>query len=77
MSEKIKSVYNRKVGLMKIWTECQKYKIIDINSLTILDINYNFNMINWKLSELKKFDRNRRKLLTRFQISYIKANENR
>lgn len=52
-------------------------RIEAMNTLTILVITYGYNVINWKLSELKKLDTNTRKLLTMAKMHHLKADIDR
>ena len=48
-----------------------------ISTLTVPVVTYSFNIINWKISEIKRLDRKTRKLLTIHRMHQPKADVNR
>ena len=48
-----------------------------ISTLTVPVVTYSFNIINWKISEIKRLDRKTRKLLTIRRMHHPKADVNR
>ena len=52
-------------------------KIDALNTLAIPVVSYSFNIINWKMEELKSLDRKTRKLLTKARMHHPKADKDR
>ena len=50
-------------------------RIEAINTLAMPDVQYNFNVINWTLQDLRRIDAKIRKLLTYYMKHYPKADE--
>ena len=48
-----------------------------ISTLTVPVVTYSFNIVNWKISEIKRLDRKTRKLLTIRRMHHPKADVNR
>lgn len=48
-------------------------RINAINTLAVQVVTYSFDIINWKVEDLKKMDRKTRKLLTMEKINNNKA----
>ena len=48
-----------------------------VNTLAVPVVTYSFNIINWKMSEIKRLDSKTRKLLTIHRMHHLKADVNR
>ena len=53
------------------------WRVEAINTLALPVVTYSFNVINWKLSEIKKLDTKTRKLLTLGKMHHPKADVDR
>ena len=75
MKEKIRNeCYRRVRAILK--TELNWANRIEaINTLAMPDVQYNFNVINWTLQDLRRIDAKIRKLLTYYMKHYPKAGE--
>ena len=45
-----------------------KNKITAVGALAVPVLRYSFDIINWRLEEIRKFDRKTRKILTVYKI---------
>ena len=54
-----------------------KNKITAIRALVVPVLRYNFGIINWRLEEIRKFDRKTRKVLTMYKLHYPKGDIDR
>jgi hypothetical protein len=48
-------------------------KITVIGALAVRVLKYNFGIINWRIEEIKQFDRKTRKMLTVYKMHHPKA----
>lgn len=64
MKNKFRREYFRSVGQELNKEINAKTMIIGIKFLAILGIHYSYNIINWKISEMRNLDRNNTNLLT-------------
>ena len=77
MKEKIRKEYYRRTRLI-LKSELNAINHIEaINILAMPVLTYSFNIINWKLSEIKKLDTKTRKLLTMAKMHHPKADIDR
>ena len=77
MKEKIRKEYYRRIRLV-LGSELNAINKIDaLNTLAIPVVSYSFNIINWKMEELKSLDRKTRKLLTKARMHHPKADKDR
>ena len=77
MKEKIRKEYYRRVRLVLKSELNATNKFTAINTLAIPVVAYSFNIINWKLSDLKKLDVKTRKFLTMERMHHPKADVDR
>ena len=80
MKEKVRKEYYRRVRLVlksELTPAANRFEAIMISTLTVAVVTYSFNIINWKMSELKRLDRKTRKLLTIRRMHHPKADVNR
>ena len=77
MKEKIRKEYYRRIKLVLKSELNAGYKITAINTLVVPVLTYSFNVIDWKLQEIKKIDRKTRKLLTIYRMNHPKADVDR
>ena len=54
-----------------------KNKITAIRALVVPVLRYSFGIINWRLEEIRKFDRKTRKVLTMYKLHYPKGDIDR
>ena len=52
-----------------------KDKIREIGALAVPVLRQSFDIINWTLEEIRKFDRKTRKLLTMYKMYHTKADQ--
>ena len=52
-------------------------KITAIEALVVPVLRYSFGIINWRIEEIKKFDRKTRKVLTLYKMYHPKADTGR
>ena len=77
MKEKIRKEYDRRVRSI-LRTELNgRNKMEAINSLAVPVVQYSFGIIDWKISELKKIDTKKRKLLNMHKMLHPKADVER
>ena len=77
MKEKIRKEYYRRIRLV-LKSELNAANRIDaLNTLAVPVVTYSFNIINWKMEELKKVDRKTRKFLTMAKMHHPKADVDR
>ena len=77
MKEKIRKEYYRRIRLVLKTELNSKNRIETINTLAVLVVQYNFNIINWNLADLNRLDAKTRKLLTSNKMHYPKADVDR
>ena len=64
MKEKIKKEYYRRIRAITK-SELNAIKRMEtINTLATLVVTFSFNIVNWKMEEIRKLDRKTRKILT-------------
>ena len=73
MKEKIGKKYYRRIRLVPKSQLNAANRIEAINTLAAQGVTYSFNIINWKMEELKRLDRKTRKFLTMAKIHHPKA----
>ena len=77
MKEKIRKEYYHRIPLV-LKSELNAANRIDaLNTLAVPVVTYSFNIINWKMEELKKLDRKTRKFLTMAKMHHPKADVDR
>ena len=77
MKEKVRKEYYRRVRMV-LKTELNAANRFEaINTLAIPVVTYSFNIINWKMSEIKRLDTKTRKLLTLSKMHHPKADVDR
>ena len=64
MKEKVRKEYQHRVRMILKSELNAANRIEAINTLAIPVVTYSFNIINWKISEIKKLDTKTQKLLT-------------
>ena len=77
MKEKIRKEYYRRIRLVLKSELNATNKIDAINTLAVPVVTYSYNIINWKMEELKCLDRKTRKLLTMNKMHHPKADVDR
>ena len=75
--EKIRKEYYRRVRLILKSELNAGNRVEAIDTLAVPFVTYSFNVINWKLSEIKKLDTKTRKLLTLGKMNHPKADVDR
>ena len=77
MKEKVRKEYYRRVRMV-LKTELNAANRFEaINTLAIPVVTYSFNIIDWKMSEIKRLDTKTRKLLTLSKMHHPKADVDR
>ncbi|XP_078348127.1 uncharacterized protein LOC144633190 isoform X1 [Oculina patagonica] len=77
MKEKVRKEYYRRVRMV-LKTELNAANRFEaINTLAIPVVTYSFNIIDWKMSEIKRLDTKTRKLLTLSKMHHTKADVDR
>ena len=77
MKEKIRKEFYRRVRKVIKTDLNSKNKMMAINSLAIPVVTYSYNIINWRLSEIKQMDVKVRKILTINKMHHPKADIDR
>ncbi|KXJ16764.1 uncharacterized protein LOC110235072 [Exaiptasia diaphana] len=77
MKEKIRKEYYRRIRLLLKSELNATNRINAINTLAVPVVSYSFNIINWKLEDLRRLDRKTRKLLTTAKMHHPKADVDR
>ena len=77
MKDKIRKEYYRRVRKVVKTELNSKNKMQAINSLAVPVVQYSWNIINWKLSEIRRMDVKTRKLLTIHRMHHPKADVQR
>ena len=73
MKEKIRKEYYRRVRMVLKSELNASNRITAINTLATPVVTYSFNIINWKLNDIKRMDTKTRKLLTMQNMHHPKA----
>ena len=73
MKEKIRKEYYRRIRLVAKYELNSVDRIEAINTLAIPVVAYSFNIIHWKLEEIRKLDRKTRKPLTLERMHHPKS----
>ena len=77
MKEKVRKEYYRRTRLILNSQLNSANKVTAINTLAIPVVAYSFNIVNWKVSELKKLDTKTRKFLTMHKMHHPKSDVDR
>ena len=77
MKVKVRKEYYRRLRLVQKSELNAANRFEAINTLPGPVVTYSFNIINWKISEIKRLDTKTRKLLTIHRMHYPKADVNR
>ena len=77
MKEKIRKEYYRRIRLVLKTELNSKDRIVVINTLAVLVVQYSYNILNWNLLDLQRMDRKTRKLLTSHRMHHPKAGVDR
>ena len=77
MKEKIRREYYRRVRMVLKSELNAANRFEAINTLAIPVVTYSFNIINWKLSDIKRLDTKTRKMLTMEKMHHPKADVDR
>ena len=77
MKVKVRKEYYRRLRLVLKSELNAANRFEAINTLPGPVVTYSFNIINWKISEIKRLDTKTRKLLTIHRMHYPKADVNR
>jgi hypothetical protein len=64
MKERLKKEYTRRLRMILKSELNAKNKTTAIGALAVSVLRYSFGIINWRLEEIKKIDRETRKILT-------------
>ena len=77
MKEKVRKEYYRRVKLVLKSELNAANRFEAVNTLAVPVVTYSFNIINWKMSEIKSLNTKTRKLLTIHRMHHPKADVNR
>ena len=77
MKEKVRKEYYRRVRLVLRTELNSQNRIIAINSLAVPVVQYSYNILNWKMSEIRRMDIKTRKFLTMHKMHHPKADKDR
>ena len=77
MKEKVSKEYYSRVRLVLKSELNAANRFEAINTLAAPVVTYSFNIINWKMSKIKRLDTKTRKLLTIHRMHHPKADVNR
>ena len=77
MKEKIRKEYYGRVRMVLKTGLNAANKFEAINTLAIPVVTYSFNIINWKLSDIRRMDAKTRKILTTAKMHHPKSDVNR
>jgi hypothetical protein len=77
MKERLKKEYTRRLRMILKSELNFKNKITAIGTLAIPLLRYIFDIINWRLEEIKKIDRKTRKILTMYKMHHPEADTDR
>ena len=77
MKEKIRKEYYRRVRMVLKSELNAANRFEAINTLAIPVVTYSFNIINWKLSDIRRLDTKTRKMLTMEKMHHPKADVDR
>jgi len=64
MKERLKQEYNRKLRMILKSELNARNKITAIGALAVPVLRYSFGIINWRIEDIKKFDKKTREILT-------------
>jgi len=73
MKEKIRKEYYRRVRMVLKSELNAANRFEAINTLTVPMVTYSFNIVEWKLSDIRRLDAKTRKMLTMFKMHHPKA----
>jgi hypothetical protein len=76
MKERLKQEYNRLRMILKSELNARN-KITAIGALAVPVLRHSFDIINWRLYEVKQIDRKTRKMLTMYRMHHPKADIHR
>ena len=68
MKERLKREYNKRLRMILKSELNARNKITAIGALAVPVLRYSFGIINWRTEEIKKIDRETRKMLTMYKI---------
>jgi hypothetical protein len=77
MKEILKQEYNKRLRIILKSELNARNKITAIGALAVLVLRYNFGVINWRIENIKKIDRETRKILTMYEVHHPKADIDR
>jgi hypothetical protein len=73
----LKQEYNRRLRMILKSELNARNKITAIGTLAVPILRYSFDIINWRLEEIKQTDRKTRKKLTMYKMHHPKADIDR
>jgi hypothetical protein len=73
MKERLKLEYRMKLRMILKSELNARNKITAIGALAVPVLRYSFDIINWRLEEIKQIDRKTRKMLTMYKMHHPKA----
>jgi len=72
MKERLKKEYSRRLRMILKSELDARNKITAIGALAVPVLRYSFGIINWRTEEMKKTDRESRKMLTMYKMHHPK-----
>ena len=73
MKERLKKEYTRRLRMILKSELNVKNKITAVGTLAVPVLRYSFDIINWRLEEIRKIDRKTRKILTMYKMHHSKS----
>jgi hypothetical protein len=77
MKERLQKKYTRRLKMILENKLSAKNKITAIGESAIPAVRYSFNIINWRLKEIRKIDRKTRQILTMHKMHHPKVDTDR
>ncbi|XP_063591903.1 uncharacterized protein LOC134768991 [Penaeus indicus] len=77
MKEKVREEYYRRIRLVLKTELNSKNRIEALNTLAVPVVQYSFNILNWKMDEIRRMDTKTRQLLTSNRMHHLKADVDR
>jgi hypothetical protein len=77
MKERLKQEYKRRLRMILKSELNARNKIRAIGALAVQVLRCSFDIINWRIEEIKQIDRNTRKMLTMYKMHHPKADIDR
>jgi hypothetical protein len=77
MKERLKKEYNRRLRMVLKFKLNAKNTVTVIGAVVVPVLRYSFDIVNWRLEEIRKIDRKTRNALTLYKMHHPKADIDR